>query len=262
MKYKDNYKSFYENIDRDKLYSSQNDLEKHPMTGTLRKWLDQNDLNDKKILEIGSGNGRFQDIVADYIGIDVSESAKKFYHKPYFVTDDKKKYPIEDETIDGIFTKTAFEHIPDIIHALRELHRVLKTEGVVFFRPAWNCRPWAADGYQQRPYSDFKFSGKIYKASITFRNNIIYRSLLAFPKRFYYMILFLINKNSFKTNLIYTKIKANYETYWQSDSDACNSLDPFLTILYFRANKYIILNYPTLISQFFIRQGPVIIKKK
>ena len=262
MAQKEDYNNFYENIALDKVYSSQNDMEKHPMTGTLRKWLNQYNLNDKKILEIGSGNGLFQDIVADYIGIDVNETAKKFYHKPYFVTDDKKAYPFEEETIDGIFTKTVFEHIPDIMHALREMKRVLKTEGIVFFRPAWNCRPWAGEGYQVRPYSDFKFSGKLYKAFIPFRNNIIYRCLLTFPKRFFYMLLFLINKNSFKKKLIYSKIKANYEIYWQSDSDACNSLDPFLTVLYFRANKYVILNYPTLISQFFIRQGPIIIKKK
>ncbi len=123
----------------------------------------------------------------------------------------KKNIHLKKRLLMGSLQKQFLNISRDIMHALREMKRVLKTEGIVFFRPAWNCRPWAGEGFKVRPYSDFKFFGKLYKASIPFRNNIIYRSLLTFPKRFFYMLLFLINKNSFKKKLIYSKIKANYE---------------------------------------------------
>mgnify|MGYP005994669193 CR=1 FL=1 len=257
-----NYNNFYEHIDRKEVYSSNNDMESHPVTKSLRAMISKYSLENKKFLEVGSGNGRYQDIVEDYTGIDISESARQFYHKPYFVTNDKTKYPFDDKSIDCIFTKTVFEHIPDMQYALDEVDRVLKKDGILYFKPAWNCRPWAADGYQVRPYSDFNLFGKIYKFFIPLRNHIIYRSLHTFPKRFIYLLLFMINKDIFKKEMFYKKIKANYETYWQSDSDACNNMEPFLSILYFKSNGYEVLNYPTLLKQFFIKNGEVILKKK
>ena len=179
-----NYNNFYENIDRKKIYSSNNDMESHPVAKLLRVMIKKYNLERCKFLEVGSGNGRFQDLVDDYTGLDISESAKEFYHKPYFVTNDKEKYPLSDAVIDCIFTVTVFEHIPDMQHALDEIDRVLKSGGILYFKPAWNCRPWAAQGYQVRPYSDFNILGKVYKSLIPIRNHIIYRSLLTFPKRF------------------------------------------------------------------------------
>ena len=38
--------------------------------------------------------------------------------------------------------------------------------GYVYLNPAWACVPWAADGYEARPYSDFGITGKLIKASI------------------------------------------------------------------------------------------------
>ena len=104
----DNYNSFYENIDRKEVYSSNNDMESHPVTKSLRAMIDKYDLHNKKFLEVGSGNGRYQDIADDYTGLDISESAREFYHKPYVVTNDQEKYPFENETFDCIFTKTVF----------------------------------------------------------------------------------------------------------------------------------------------------------
>ena len=129
------------------------------------------------------------------------------------------------------------------------------------FNPAWQCRPWAADGYQVRPYSDFSIFGKLYKATIPIRENLIFRLSHVMPKRFYYLYRFMINKNQFINRLKYKKIKANYEKFWQSDSDACNSIDPFMAILYFKANGFKILNYPTLKSQFLVRTNELVLTK-
>jgi len=162
----ENYIKFYKNVDRDQKYSSCKNAEEHSFYPVLKKAIELYGLKDKKLLEIGSGNGRFQDIVADYTGVDILEDLQKFYHKPFFVVEDGKPYPFQDESFDFVFTNAVFEHIPNIDLALSEMIRITKRGGVILFNPAWQCRPWAAEGYQVRPYSDFNIPGKIYKGSI------------------------------------------------------------------------------------------------
>ena len=151
------YKQFYKEIDRDNIYSAGLNVNEHSFYSRLLKFISEYNVHDKKVLEIGSGNGRFQDVFEDYTGIDVSEQLRRFYHKPFFVVEDGHKYPFKDETFDFIFTYAVFEHIPDINLALKEMMRVTKKGGYILFNPAWQCRPWAANGYQVRPYSDFEF---------------------------------------------------------------------------------------------------------
>lgn len=129
------------------------------------------------------------------------------------------------------------------------------------FNPAWQCRPWAANGYQVRPYSNFNILGKMYKVSIPIRENLLFRLSYVIPKRLYYLVRYMVNENSFIDNLRYKKIKANYEIFWQSDSDACNSIDPFMAILYFKANGFKILNYPTIKNQFLVRTNELVLTK-
>ncbi len=142
------------------------------------------------------------------------------------------------------------------------MNRITKRGGGILFDPAWQCRPWAAKGYQVRPYSDFNVLEKLYKASIHIRENLAFRLSYVMPKRFFFMILFMLNRKIFRKRLFYRKLKANYLTFWQSDSDACNSIDPFLAILFFRANGCEILNYPTLAKQFLVRTGGILMRKK
>ena len=123
------YRRFYDRIDRDKEYAICKNAEEHSFYPTLKKTIERYGLNDKKILEIGSGNGRFQDIVADYSGVDISEDLQKFYHKPFFVVEDGKHYPFQDESFDFVFTNAVFEHIPNIDLALSEMIRITKRGG-------------------------------------------------------------------------------------------------------------------------------------
>jgi SAM-dependent methyltransferase len=255
------YRRFYDQIDRDKDYGICKNAKEHSIYNVLIKIIDQYVLKDKRVLEIGSGNGRFQDIVKDYTGIDVSNNLRKFYHKPFFVVEDGKPYPFQNESFDFVFTYAVFEHIPNINLALLETIRITKAGGIIFFNPAWQCRIWAAEGYQVRPYSDFNIFGKIYKTLIPVRETLLFRSMHVVPKRLFFLLLFLINPRFFKEKLFYRKLKANYDTFWQSDSDACNSIDPFFAILFFKANGFRIINYPTLISQFLIRTGGIVLRK-
>jgi ubiquinone/menaquinone biosynthesis C-methylase UbiE len=255
------YKEFYENVDRVNTYSAGLNPESHTMYSKLSDFISDNHFKDKRVLEIGSGNGRFQDIVDDYSGIDISEQASKFFHKPYFIVKDGNKYPFADESFDFVFTNAVFEHIPDINHALQEMMRVTKKGGCIMFNPAWQCRPWAANGYQVRPYSDFNILGKLYKALIPLRENLLFRLAHVLPLRLIHIILFALGRNRYKEKLKYRKLKANYETFWQSDSDACNSIDPFMAILYFKANGLKIVNYPNSFKQLLIRTNEIILLK-
>ena len=257
-----NYKKFYENIDRENIYATGSDLKvdvfyEQLTVNFIKRFL----LKDKKILEIGSSKGAYQNVVLDYTGIDIVESLRKNYVKPYFVNELGQPYPFPNECFDGVFTRAVFEHIPNIDFILKEMLRVLKKDGYIFFHMAWNARSWAAGGYLVRPYSDFNWNGKLIKALLPLRENIFIRSFYIFFKRGGLIIRFILNKNNFKIHLKYKKIKPNYEIFWHSDSDACNSVDSFALMLYFKANNCKILNYSNLLRAFFVRSGNLIIQK-
>src|SRR6516225_9130406 len=40
-------------------------------------------LEDGRVLEVGAGSGLLQDTVSDYVGIDLSPTAGRFFHKPF-----------------------------------------------------------------------------------------------------------------------------------------------------------------------------------
>jgi SAM-dependent methyltransferase len=255
------YKSFYDERRHETYAQDYQKLraEDHAHYGELRAFIDRFQLRDKRCLEIGSSGGLFQDMVDDYWGTDIAESLTKYYHKPYRVAQGSH-YPFEDEMFDAIWTITVYEHIPELQEALLEIKRLLKPGGVVHFAPAWQCRPWAADGYAVRPYNDFGWKGKLIKASIPIRNSVLWRSLFIFPKRFMSHLLFLLG---YRFNKIrYRKLKANYDVFWTSDADACNSLDPHDAILWFLSHGFECLSHPTHLSAFFVRTGSLTFRKR
>jgi len=254
------YKSFYDER-RHKTYAHDYramKAEEHPYYDELKGFVEEHGLKDKRCLEIGSSGGFFQDMVDDYWGTDIAESLEKYYHKPYRVAEGAH-YPFDDAMFDAIWTITVYEHIPDLQKALLEIGRLLKPGGVVFFAPAWQCRPWAADGYAVRPYSDFGWKGKLIKASIPLRNSVLWRSLFVFPKRLIRQILFHLGYRF--DQIRYRKLKANYETYWVSDSDACNSIDPHDAILWFQSHGFECISHPTLLKRFFVRNGILVFRR-
>ena len=108
------------------------------------------DLQDRKVLDVGSGDGYLQDLVADYTGLDIAKTAARYYHKP-FVHGTATAMPFEHNTFDAIWTIWVLEHIPNPEAALAEMRRVVKPGGLLYLHPAWNCVPWAANGYEVTP---------------------------------------------------------------------------------------------------------------
>ena len=187
-------------------------------------------LQDKRILDVGSGQGYLQDVVADYTGLDISETVQRYYHKP-FVLGSATSMPFADNTYDVAWSISVLEHVPNPEAALVEIRRVVKDGGILYLAPAWNCTSWAADGYDVRPYADFGLGGKILKAVIPLRFASIH--LATPPVRLARAAAWTFSGGP--TRLLYRRLVPNFQTYWESDSDAVNQLDFYEMSIWFRS---------------------------
>ena len=251
-------KKFYEDNYEGDLYAPSINPLTHPDYTSLYSLLEQQNLWDKRCLEIGTGRGSFQNLVNKYMGVDIAFNVKKFIQKP-FVVASATELPFQNESFDLVWTITVLEHVNNPTKALEEIWRVLKPGGYIFLAPAWHCRPWMADGYPVRPYSDFDWKGKAYKASIPLRNSLVYRMIDILPKRTFHLFSYWINKQP--TIFKYRELNANFERYWTSDSDALNSMDPFEAYLWFVSRGGDCTNYDKLYKAFLIRSGPLVFNK-
>lgn len=83
------YRKFYD--ERRKETYNQNYDEFDPTThghyNEVVNFLNKYSLEDKRVLEIGSSGGFFQDLVKDYYGTDIAQTLAKYHHKPCRVSD-------------------------------------------------------------------------------------------------------------------------------------------------------------------------------
>lgn len=251
-------RAFYEQAYQGQAYAAASDAEEHGFYKALDAFIRRYDLSDKPCLEVGSGRGAFQDLATNYVGLDLAVSAGRFIHKP-FLAASATELPFTSASFHAVWSITVLEHVPDPERALREMWRVLKPGGYLFLAPAWQCRPWAADGYPVRPYSDFDFGGKLVKASVCIRDTVWWRSFGIFPRRTLRAALHLLRPQ--ETRLHYRELDPNFEHYWMSDSDAVNAIDPFEAYLWFVSRGAECLNYPNLLQGFFVRTGPLLLRK-
>jgi SAM-dependent methyltransferase len=211
------------------------------------------DLSDRAVLEIGSGRGYLQDLAQDYTGLDISPSVARFYHKK-FVLGSATALPFPDDSFDGIWSIWVFEHVPNPEQAFREARRVTRDNGILFLLPAWNCTPWAADGYEVRPYSDFGPLGKLIKASIPLRSSGQFLLLRLIPMRIARSLV----AGFGPTRLRYRRLNPNYDKYWVPDSDAVNSIDRHEAMLWFLSRGDECLNCEN--ASVVIGQKPLVIR--
>lgn len=196
----------------------------------VNQFVERFNLRDRPVLEIGSGRGYLQDLAENYTGLDISPTVARFYHKK-FVLGSATAMPFPDDSFDGAWSIWVFEHVPNPEQAFREARRVTRDNGVLFLLVAWNCTPWAAEGYEVRPYSDFGLKGKFIKASIPLRSWPLFRAMTAIPNR---LLRDLVSQLAPST-LRYRRLTPNYEKYWVPDSDAVNSIDRHEAMLWFRS---------------------------
>lgn len=96
------------------------------------------ELDNKKVLEIGCGKGRFSNAVSEKgafcVGIDASinllkEAPKK--NKGIFFVLNATELAFRSDLFDAVFAVEVIEHIPDLDKCVQEMTRVLKPDGIL-----------------------------------------------------------------------------------------------------------------------------------
>jgi SAM-dependent methyltransferase len=197
-------------------------------------------LEQAEVLDVGSGDGYLQDAVLHYTGFDIAPTAARYYHKP-FVAGTATAMPFDASSFDAAWSIWVLEHVPNPEMALSEIRRVVKPGGVLFLEPAFDCRPWAAEGYDVRPYSDFGIGGRLIKATIPVRSTVGFWLVSTVPNRL------LRSTASWwgPTRFHYKRLVPNYSHYWEPDSDAVNGLDAAEIRLWFESRGDECLNCAT-----------------
>ncbi|HYM11435.1 MAG TPA: class I SAM-dependent methyltransferase [Bryobacterales bacterium] len=208
---------------------------------TVESFVERFNLQGRKVLDVGSGTGYLQDVANDYTGLDISPSARRFYHKP-FVVGSATAMPFADNSFDAVWSIWVLEHVTNPEQALREMRRVAKDGGLLFLAPAWDVRYWAAQGYEFRPYHDFGPAGKLLKASIPAQRYFACLSeWVVRPARAAAWKL-----TGRPTIFRYSRLEPNYKQYYGPDADAVNSLDRAEMALWFTSRGDECLNCPSL----------------
>ncbi|MBI9050497.1 MAG: class I SAM-dependent methyltransferase [Anaerolineaceae bacterium] len=250
-------KQFYEHQYQDEIYANAIDMEVHAFFPILDNFISKYQLEDKKCLELGCGRGAFQDRVEKYFAIDYSFSTSKHLHKPFSVASGTA-LPFPDNTFDVLWTHAVLEHIHDPQSGLEEIRRVLKSGGLLLLAPAWHCAPWLADGYPVRRYADFNIWGKMYKAIIPLLDSKWIKMLSYMPIRIFWYFSGLFSNTP--SNFHNKTLRANFTTYWMSDSDALNSMDQYDAIRWFTTRGDQCLTFPTTLQQLSARGLGIILQ--
>ncbi len=205
-------------------------IEKNRIVPKITAFAKQYNLAGQRVLDVGAGTGYLQDIVPNYVGLDISPSARRYFHKP-FVEASATDMPFRDNEFDAAWSVWVLEHVPKPEQALVEIRRVVKDGGLLFLKPAWDCQWWLAQGYEVRPYSDFDAIGKMRKASLNLVASPAYQGVSLIPTRFLRQMQ--ARWSGKPTRLHYHLLEPNYEQYWVADSDAVNNLDYYEMLLWF-----------------------------
>jgi SAM-dependent methyltransferase len=205
-------------------------IEREKIVPKLKEFVTTYGLEQRTVLDVGAGTGYLQDLVEDYVGLDISPSARRYFHKSY-VEASATDMPFRDNEFDGAWSIWVLEHVPNPEQALSEIRRVVKDGGVLFLRPAWACGWWLSEGYPVRPYADFGLAGKLKKATLPVAMSPYYQGTFLLASRF--ARKWQRQLQGGPTRLHYTELEPNYDKYWMSDSDAVNNLDYYEMLQWF-----------------------------
>jgi ubiquinone/menaquinone biosynthesis C-methylase UbiE len=121
------------------------------------------DLNKfKNILDVGCGRGEFLNGFSkcnlEVYGIDQNDASKQNYSRINFKSCDllKEKIPYDDNYFDVVFSKSLVEHFYYPEKIFKEMHRVLKKDGILItMTPDWeiNYKTFYEDYTHRTPFS-------------------------------------------------------------------------------------------------------------
>jgi len=107
------------------------------------------DLNDKVILDIGCGSGYSTELISkefapsrlfafDYMPEQVELAKKRGVNSAFFVGD-ATEIDLDSNTFDAAFVFGVLHHIPGWKKAIREIARILKSDGVLLIEEPREC---------------------------------------------------------------------------------------------------------------------------
>lgn len=109
-------------------------------------------------LDIGCGEMPYKPLIAPvvdkYIGLDIENPKYQRAVKPDLFWDGSR-IPLDNDSVDSVMATELFEHLPDLEAVLREIFRVLKPGGKLFFTVPflWPLHDMPQDEYRYTPFS-------------------------------------------------------------------------------------------------------------
>lgn len=112
-------------------------------------------------LDLGCGDMPYKPLifsgktkVKQYIGIDIETGKIDYDVKPDYFWDGQV-IPLPDQSVECVMSTEVFEHCPDLLSVMKEIKRVLKPGGFVFFTVPflWPLHEAPYDEFRYTPYS-------------------------------------------------------------------------------------------------------------
>lgn len=220
------------------------------------------------VLEVGSALGHASQYFKNYLGVEYSRKAIEIGKSLYgnhinLVEGDARNLPVSDSSKDLVYSINTLEHIPEPQVALDEMIRVTKIGGYLYLDPAYNCRQFTVKKLEYRKYRDLEMFDKVEKLLIPLSNSLLFRSVVAMPRRIILEIHFLLFRKPIP--LFFKRLSPDFELIevygHTSDDDAFSSFDKHAVVLYFISRKYTVIGYNNFFKRMLCRTGPVIIQK-
>lgn len=142
---------------------------------------------DKEVLDVGCGTGRLllrgAEEARRLVGVDLSSEMVKasiqqfFYHelsaKSEFLVADAENLPFEDKTFDLALSTCVMFLLPDPANGIREVHRVLKHDGMIaMLNPSEKMSQEAAASYgKQHGISGFERTALLKWSNVSTRRH-------------------------------------------------------------------------------------------
>jgi 2-polyprenyl-3-methyl-5-hydroxy-6-metoxy-1,4-benzoquinol methylase len=131
-------------------------------------------LRSGRVLDVGCGLGYGRTVFSangmQMVGLDLSMSALRAGLEKYggaFVCGNAQELPFSSEAFDGATCFEAIEHVPDAPLLLREIHRVLRKEGLLVLSTPNRLRTAGTNPYHLREFTLEELTSAVESAGLT-----------------------------------------------------------------------------------------------